>query len=60
MKKYELELKISFDVDMMINLGETYGEYILDYQSFNHFINVLLTQGLRVINEDTKKRVLFA
>ncbi len=60
MKKYELELKISFDVDMMINLGETYGEYILDYRLFNHFINVLLTQGLRVINEDTKKRVLFA
>ena len=52
MEQFDLELKISFDVDMMINLDEYYGNYIFDYTSFNDFINVLLTRGLRAINED--------
>ncbi len=51
METHNIELKHSFDTDLMIYIGETYGKCSFEFESFNQFMNVILMRGLHSFNE---------
>ena len=55
-EKYEIELKHSLDIDLMMYLSDTYGKVVFDHESFNDFINVMLMRGLHSYNEQLDER----
>ncbi len=55
LEKYEIELKHTLDIELMMCLGNTYEDAFFEHQTFSDFINVILTEGIRSYNKKEDK-----